>query len=243
VVIELNEKGKNDKAWNFKKVKLSRQDKEKGLVYRMWQSADVKNLYGNEALYGCIQFSTKNPKLEAWELIEKEAEQLELDMDEFNKTHKKPSHFIKAKKVENYYPAIISKEIFQKVRKLVASRYKTGGEPYCKSLVHRLCKCGYCSDTDGQLSNGKRGRRFREFTDMYGKKNGKSEEFYYRLCTRSINSKNSCTSSLFREEHLEELLLRYLKEIDVKKVLNPQAGTAVKQLEFDIKELDAKIAG
>jgi hypothetical protein len=231
VMLELNDKGAEDETWHFKKRNLSRVDKEKGFMYRHWHQSDLKNLYDNDALYGCIQFKKHNPDVKIWEQKRKEAEQQNLDLEEFDLVHKKPTAFIKTEKVENYYPAIISKETFFKVRKLVSSRRATGGKPYCKSLVHRLCKCGYCSNTDGQLVNAKR-----------AKKKLLRETFYYRMCSRSSESINKCTKSQFREAHIETLLLRYLKEIDIKKVLNPQAGTAVNQLTFDIKELDAKIA-
>ena len=189
VTKELNDKGAKDKTWHFKKRNLSRAEKETGSVFRMWNVGDVKNTYSNEAVYGCIQFRQKNPEIEAWEEKRKEAERSGLDMDVFTETHKKPTAVIKAEKVENYYPAIISKETFFKVRKLVSSRRRTGGKPYCKSLVHRLCKCGYCSDTDGQLVSAKRGRTARTYS------NGNRAEFYHRSCSRSVIASNACTAA------------------------------------------------
>ncbi|MCM1043354.1 MAG: recombinase family protein [Corallococcus sp.] len=98
--------------------------------------------------------------------------------------------------VDKMYPAIIDKELFEKVRKIVDSNKFGKRSVKTVYLLRNKLKCGYCgrpiSADTGTSVNG--------------------EVAHYYKCIGRKKDHNGCTKSIIRKEHLEKIVVDSIVE-------------------------------
>lgn len=113
--------------------------------------------------------------------------------------------------VENMYPAVISKELFDKVQAILKTYQHGKNSVEVIYLLRGKLKCGYC----GQAINGESGTA----------KNG--EKKYYYKCRGRKMKLNDCHKSVIAKDDLERLVI----ETVTKELSDPQTiDNAVKYL-------------
>ena len=163
----------------------------------------------------------------------------------FNKAYRHDRHTKREDTIviEDVLPAIIDKEVFEKVKE-IRKGHKKAGEFRAKTLylLSSLIVCGKC------------GANYTGRTSVK-KKNGKSYETGYYICANK-NRLSKCVSPTLKQEELENTIIELLKEKllnsceieDLVKKVNEQYKTLyndsfenIRNLEQDLKDKENQI--
>lgn len=135
----------------------------------------------------------------------------------------------------NVFPAIISKELWEKVQKLLADNLHGCRNQVVTYLLYRKAKCGYCGkpiSADCGISSRK-------------------QRYHYYTCSHKRKYKKKCPNKAIRKELLEELVLeniltfltkdQYLNDV-VQRVYQEQLlqrtdNTALQNLEKELRQV------
>jgi len=127
--------------------------------------------------------------------------------------------------IKNYYPAIISEEVFYMVQKEKACKSKRSG-PSSKyiNLFTSICKCSLCGGSMVTVYKGSKGQ------EGYKKR--------YLACSNS--RKKLCRYKSVPLYMFEESFLKFFQELDIHQILRSDATkeTEKQQIEHQIKELE-----
>lgn len=133
--------------------------------------------------------------------------------------------------IENYFPKIISKELFYKVKHLRESRNVNNNKPgagrkgkYVSNLFSGILYCGYSID-------GNRGKHRCDGTNEKYNYTNKGDHLTYLQCARIKSGSSGCTScrKMWRYDAFEKSFLTHIDNIDVSTLL----GTTI-QIEEEI---------
>ena len=138
-------------------------------------------------------------------------------------------------KLTDYYPPVVSEELFNRVQSKRQKPLRTGPTTHVRNLLRGLAFCPYCDAACYTVHKGKgrptyhycyNTRASREETGDGGKRQGAS-----------------CQAPLFRTDELEELLLDNCKRIDPDMILSNPNELALQKMKVqaDIEEAQAGI--
>lgn len=128
---------------------------------------------------------------------------------------------------DNYYEPIIELATWQKVKRLIKSRTRVSGkEAFKPSIFTTLCKCGYCRDDDGTYTSCRRQRiKYKDGSSSIGIQ-----------CTHNQKKLNECTWAYSDEANITKVLVRYLKEVDINKLLKPESGARANKIKAELAD-------
>lgn len=121
------------------------------------------------------------------------------------------ANFSDADPIQNYYPAIITKEEWLRLQASRSGRQHGGGgrrNNEVSSLFSGLLKCGYCGES----------MRVSGYTEPANKTNPKRHHKYY-VCAKG-NEGRGCYTPQWKVAEFEHLVLNYLTELDIASLLN-----------------------
>lgn len=150
-----------------------------------WQPSYIKKILENRAVMGYYQPMT-------WEELE-------------DHRRRRINH---GPEIPNYFPIIISPELFRRVQEKRKQRGQAGqgnkGKKF-SNLFTKLAHCSKCGATATHINKGPDKR-----------KGGK-----YLVCYRAKHG--SCTYKAWPYEQIETMLLKFLAEADIKSILNEES--------------------
>lgn len=129
--------------------------------------------------------------------------------------------------IPNYYPSIVSEEIFYKVRDLYATKnfdMKTGKKSDNRNLFRRLVKCPYCGCTCSL------------FAMKYNTKKSGHQLYSTLFCTGK-SSGTICPSSRWDYFEFQRAFLTHVRELDVSSLVGTELNN--KRI-LELRELIAK---
>ncbi|HDS0960317.1 TPA: recombinase family protein [Pseudomonas putida] len=169
-----------------------------------WQPSYIKKVLENRAVMGYYQPMT-------WEELE-------------DHRRRRINH---GPDIPNYFPQIISPELFRRVQEKRKGRGQAGqgnkGKKF-SNLFTKLAHCSKCGATATHINKGPNKR-----------KGGK-----YLVCYRAKHG--SCTYKAWPYEQVETMLLKFLAEADIKSILNEESKVddlvnAKYEMESEISEI------
>lgn len=138
--------------------------------------------------------------------------------------------------IENFYPTVISKEVFRQAAEAMKARTLGAGRVgRISNLFPHLCRCGYCGQPAQHINKGK------------GQKTGFGE---YLVCGQARVGKG-CEYHGLPYLQFEEAFLRYCQEVDLSALMERDTrAEAIKQAQAELDaingglvELQEKISG
>jgi DNA invertase Pin-like site-specific DNA recombinase len=125
--------------------------------------------------------------------------------------------------LENYFPAIISPELFQKVNTGRIMRRDCGGRvgPQISNLFTHIAKCGYCGASMQYVQKG----------------SGSN----YLVCSAAKGGAG-CQYMSWPYEHFERHFLKFVEELDYSELINDTSAEELKQRRARLEAADGKIA-
>ncbi len=127
--------------------------------------------------------------------------------------------------IENYYPAVITKDMFYKMRAARATPLSKGrkGKAF-SNLLSSITTCSKCGSTMRYIDKGKPPK---------GQK--------YLVCSSKLGG--TCDSGYARYDQIEIITKLLLNLVDVSRIVEPESvGNNKGDIEYAIKELDKRIA-
>jgi len=127
------------------------------------------------------------------------------------------ANFLKSDPIPNYFPSIISEELFFKVGdRLNSTRFKSHGGKVSdyRNIFRKVLKCPYCG---GGLSfHGAR----------YSTKGKEAKSVYATLfCVNKVSGKD-CTSQRWDYFEFQRVFLTYVKELDISQLVNKRKNNS-----------------
>ncbi|MFA0462823.1 hypothetical protein BCT92_00265 [Vibrio sp. 10N.261.52.E5] len=186
---------------------------------KKWHIFAIQNLFKNEHVLGTFVLKTNK------------TEEYYCDIEKVFKSRK--LKVTATEKLHNYYPAIVSKENFDKAQRQIANNkiefdrskpYEEKTHVFSQLLT---CSCG------GRMVYKSTRKKNKKKTDDY---------FEYLRCERSILN-DGCEAQNIGYKLLEDSFLRYIEQFDMKLFQGEQSKTKVKirKLEKQIKNLEVKM--
>ena len=134
---------------------------------------------------------------------------------------------------KDYYPTVIDLATFQKVQALIKSRRKSAGRDAFKETIFKgLCACGYCRDANGSYNRNRR----------LSPKDKNGDRYYLMTCTGAVFNKGSCGFGQTYETPLTSVFIRYLKEVDLQKLLRPESGSKAREVRLNIANSNQRLS-
>lgn len=125
--------------------------------------------------------------------------------------------------VAEYFPAIISPELFQKVHAGRGMRLNSGGRkgPCINNLFTHIAKCGYCGAS-------------MQFVK-------KSSHWIYLVCS-AAKAGAGCKYMSWPYTHFEDFFLKFVEELDYSELTNKSEVTALTKMKDELAMVDAELA-
>ena len=130
--------------------------------------------------------------------------------------------------IENYYPEIISKELFDQAQIIFNSRNRQGGKKgkNYNNLFSHLIVCGHCGSV-------------LHFKSYAGLENANKDKDHL-ICSQSYIKAGNCTATKINYNRFEELIFEFITEIDINSFFTSDNDKNIKTRQEKIRALEIK---